>query len=130
MKRKFFIILVVAVAATISVHAQTTAERQMPVKKGDEWQMPKDVLLRSRALSQHLKKTLGLDSATTLKVFDLYLGNRKSVDEIAVGTGTPEDKKNALAANQSEFDQKIKELVTAKQYDLYMRERKYDKISQ
>ena len=127
MKKTILVSLVVlGIAAT--VHAQSAAEGPLPEKKGDEWQMPKDILLRSRFFSQKVKKSLGLDSAATRKVFDLYLGNTKTVDEIRVGSGSAEDKKAALAANQHDFDQKIKEMVTAKQFDVYMLERKSGRL--
>ena len=128
MKKAILISVMVLGIATIKANAQSAAERQLPEKKGDEWQMPKDILLRSRDFSQKVKKSLGLDSAATKKVFDLYLGNTKTVDEIRIGTGSAEDKKDALAANQREFDQKIKEVVTAKQFEVYMEERKSGKL--
>lgn len=129
MKKTILISLVVLGIATIKAHAQTGAERPLPEKKGDEWQMPKDILLRSQAFSQKVKKSLGLDSAATKKVFDLYLGNTKTVDEIRIGSGSEADKKDALLANQRDFDQRMKELVSAKQFELYMQERKLGKIS-
>jgi hypothetical protein len=128
MKKTILISLMVLGIATISAHAQTATESKLPEKKGDEWQMPKELLLRSQAFSQKVKKSLNLDSAATKKVFDLYLGNTKTVDEIRVGNGSDADKKDALAANQSDFDQKMKEVVSAKQFDLYMHERKSGKI--
>jgi hypothetical protein len=128
MKKTMLISLVVLGISAIKVNAQTAAGRPLPEKKGDEWQMPKDILLRSRDFSQKVKKSLSLDSATTKKVFDLYLGNTKTVDEIRIGSGSAEDKNDALAANQREFDQKIKELVNAKQFELYMQQRKSGKL--
>lgn len=128
MKKAILISLMVLGIATIKANAQSAAERQLPKKKGDEWQMPKDILLRSSDFSQKAKKSLGLDSAATKKVFDLYLGNTKTVDEIRIGAGSAEDKKDALATNQREFDQKIKEVVTAKQFEMYMEERKAGKL--
>ena len=127
MKKAILISVMVLAMATIKANAQSAADRQMPEKKGDEWQMPKDILLRSRDFSQKVKKSLGLDSAATKKVFDLYLGNTKTVDEIRIGAGSAEYK-NALAANQREFDQKIKDVLTAKQFEVYMAERKAGKL--
>ena len=128
MKKAILISVIVLGIATVKAHAQSGTERQLPAKKGDEWQMPKEILLRSRDFSQKVKKSLGLDSAATKKVFDLYLSNTKTVDEIRIGAGFAEDKKDALAANQREFDQKIEELVTVKQYEKYLEERKSGKL--
>ena len=128
MKRTFLFSFTLITLPLSALIAQTSDSAQLPVKSGNEWQMPKDVLVRSRAFADHWQKLLTLDSVTTQKVFALYLGNRKPVDEIRVGAASDGEKKAALAANQREFDQKMKELLTSSQFDRYMRERKVDKL--
>jgi hypothetical protein len=113
----------VLVLAGMHVFAQA-GEPATPVKKGNEWQMPKDVLVRSKKFSEGLQQSLGLDSLTTRKVFDLYLGNTKTVDEIRVGTGSEKQKKDALAVNQLEFDEKVKSVLSPAQSAAYVKERK------
>ena len=46
--------------------AQAT-DSSTPAKVGNEWQMPKGVLVRAKNFSQDLKKSAGLDEATTQK---------------------------------------------------------------
>jgi hypothetical protein len=107
--------------------AQAT-DTSKPVKSGNEWQMPKDVLLRAKNFSQDLKKSAGLDDPTTQKAFNLYLGNTKSVDEIRMGQGSAKEKKDALAANGLAFDQHLKDILTADQFQRYQQDKKAGKI--
>lgn len=120
--------LAIGAGLTIQLHAQAKDSASLPVKSGNEWQMPKDVLVRSRNFSNHCQKLLSLDSVTTQKLFQLYLGNTKSVDEIRVGNATEKEKKAALAANRQQFDQRVRPLLTAAQWDAYSRERKAGKL--
>ena len=117
----------VLVLAGMHVFAQT-GEPATPVKKGDEWQMPKDVLVRSKKFSEALQQSLGLDSLTTRKVFDLYMGNTKNVGEIMVGSHSEKQKKDALAVNQLEFDEKVKAVLSPAQSAAYVKERKAGKF--
>jgi len=113
----------VLVLTGMHVFAQT-GEPAMPVKKGNEWQMPRDVLERSKKFSEGLRQSLGLDSLTTRKVFDLYLGNIKTRDEIRVGVGSEKQGKDALDANQLEFDEKVKSVLSPAESAAYVKERK------
>ena len=121
--------LSVVVLLTLCQHssAQTT-DSSTPVKVGNEWQMPKDVLIRSKNFSEDLKRSAGLDDTTTQKAFNLYLANTKSVDEIRLGSGSVKEKKDALAANGLAFDQHLKTLLTADQFEKYQRDKKAGKI--
>jgi hypothetical protein len=105
-----------------------TADSSMPVKSGNEWQMPKDVLVRAKHFSQDLKESAGLDDATTQKAFNLYLANTKPVDEIRMGQGSAKEKKDALAANSATFDQHLKDMLTADQFQRYRQDKKAGKI--
>jgi hypothetical protein len=107
--------------------AQTT-DSSMPVKAGNEWQMPKDVLVRAKNFSQDLRKSAGLDDATMQKAFNLYLANTKPVDEIRMGRGSEKEKKDALAANGAAFDQRLKDMLTADQFHRYQQDKKAGKI--
>lgn len=120
MKSSFVALLLLA---AMHVFAQS-GEPATPVRKGDEWQMPKDVLIRSKKFSEALQASLGLDSLTTRKVFDLYMGNTKTMDEIRVKAGSDKQKKDALALNQLEFDEKVKSVLSPAQSTAYMKERK------
>lgn len=113
---------------SLKVLAQTDNQAAKPVKSGDEWQMPKDVLLRAKNFSEGLQKSLGLDEANTKKVFNAYLGNTKSADEIRMGQASEREKKEALAANQAEFDQTLKSILSPVQFDNYIKSRKTGKV--
>jgi hypothetical protein len=98
-----------------------------PVKSGDEWQMPKELLTRAKNFSENLQKALGLDEPTTKKIFSAYLGNTKSVDEIRVGNDSEKEKADKLAANRAAFDQGLKGLMTPTQFDGYLKLEKQGK---
>jgi hypothetical protein len=121
MKSLIFLLTVVAVSVSRSSAQQDTAA--LPVKSGSEWQMQREVLLRARSFSGEMRQLLALDSVTTKRLFDLYLGNTKAVDEIRIGKTSDKEKRSALNANQLEFDQKVRTLLTPAQFDRYMRER-------
>jgi len=104
--------------------AQTDDKTTQPVKTGNEWQMPKDVLQRAKTFSESLQKSLSLSDTATKKVFNAYLGNTKSVDEIHMGKGSESEKKAALTTNQQAFDQVLKEILTPAQFETYIKKKK------
>ncbi len=104
--------------------SQTDDQATKPVKNGNEWQMPKDVLLRAKTFSENLQKSLILSDTITKKVFNAYLGNTKSVDEIRMGQGSEKEKKAALTANQEKFDQTLKGILTPAQFENYIKGKK------
>jgi hypothetical protein len=105
-----------------------SADSSTPVKAGNEWQMPKDVLVRAKNFSQDLKKSAALDDATTQKAFNLFLANTKPVDEIRMGQGSAKEKKDALAANNAAFDQRLKDILSVDQFQRYQQDKKAGKI--
>jgi len=129
MKKTILFCLALGIGIPSLVHAQKKDNAPLPVKSGNEWQMPRDVLVRARNFSNHCQTLLSLDSATTQKLFQLYLGNTKSVDEIRVGNASEKEKKAALDANRQQFDQKVRPFLTPGQWDGYVRERKAGKLN-
>jgi hypothetical protein len=127
MKKVSWISVLVLITVCKQSSAQTT-DSTTPVKVGNEWQMPKDVLIRSKNFSEDLKRSAGLGDTTTKKAFNLYLANTKSVDEIRLGSGSAKEKKDALAANGMAFDQHLKTILTAEQFERYQRDKKAGKI--
>ena len=125
---KFFLAFLLTAALSSALRAQSKDSGALPVKSGNEWQMPGDVIRRSRSFAQNCQKLLALDSARTQKLFELYLGNTKPVDEIRVGSASVKDKKAALDANQQAFDERVRALLTAAQFERYQRERKAGKL--
>ena len=61
-------------------------------------------------------------------MFNAYLGNTKSIDDIRVGNDTEKEKQAKLAANQEAFDQTIKGILTPPQFDGYLKQEKKGKI--
>lgn len=112
-----------ALLALISTHvnAQTETPGEKPIKVGNQWRMPKDAILRSRAFAQKLQKSLNLDQPTTKKVFNAYMGNAKSVDEIRMGKGSEKEKKDAMGANQHAFDESLKTILSPEQFSKYIK---------
>jgi hypothetical protein len=128
MKKVILCSLTLLALTSMKALAQSDNQAAKPVKKGDEWQMPKDVLLRAKSFSESLQKSLNLDEATTKKVFNAYLGNTKAVDEIRMGQGSESEKKEALAANQAQFDQTLKDILSPAEFDNYRKSRKTGKM--
>jgi hypothetical protein len=104
-----------------SVFAQATLPAGKPVKTGNEWKMPGDALTRSKKFSDDLKANLGLDDATSQKVFKAYLGNTKSVDEIPMLPISEDEKTSRLKANKLAFDETLKGILTPEQFDKYLK---------
>jgi hypothetical protein len=123
MKKASLLSVLILVVAGYHAHAQTE-EATKPVKTGNEWQMPKDVLTRAKSFTDGLRKSLGLDDATSKKVFDTYLSNSKAIDEIRMGPGSEREKKEALTANEQELDQKLKGMLSPEQFEKYRRDEK------
>jgi hypothetical protein len=105
---------------TTTLQAQQT-EPQKPVKTGNEWKMPGDVVQRSQHFADSLKKKFALDDATTKKVFEAYLVYTKPVDEISVTATSEKDRKEKLKANHEAFNDKLKGIMTAEQFQKYMK---------
>ncbi|HXB09462.1 MAG TPA: hypothetical protein VNW04_20190, partial [Puia sp.] len=106
-----------------SIIAQAQAQQpqpQKPVKTGDEWKMPGDVLQRSRHFADSLKKNLNLDAATTQQIFQAYMNNTKPVDEINITTTDPTARKEKVKANHAAFNEKLKSILSPAQYQKYL----------
>lgn len=117
---KNLIIGVALLSCTLASKAQQT-DRQKPVKTGNEWKMPADVVQQSHHFADSLKKNLALDEATTKKVFDTYLANTKPVDEITIATPDEKARKEKLKANHEAFNEKLKSILSAEQFQKYLK---------
>jgi hypothetical protein len=100
--------------------AQSALPAGKPVKTGNEWKMPGDALERSKNFSDSLKSALSLNDETTKKVFNAYLANTKSVDEIAVMYKTEAERKSALKENRNKFDLALKDVLSSREFKNYM----------
>lgn len=124
MKKKIFIETMMLAVTSIQLSAQTT-NPQKPVKTGNEWKMPSDVLKRSKAFADNLQKKLELDAVQTKKVYDAYLANTKPLDEISVLPVSAKEKDAALKANKGAFVETLKGIFTASQYKKYLKSEGY-----
>jgi hypothetical protein len=118
--KHLFLLSIAAFASTISFCQQP----EKPVKTGNEWKMPADVFKRSAAYADGLKATLHLDSSQTKKVYDAYLANTKSVDEISV-IPDEEEKKARMKANQASFNETLKGILSPSQFQTYLQKKSY-----
>ncbi len=130
MEKLILFSLTLLVLTSLNALAQTDDQTTQPVKTGNEWQMPKDVLQRASTFSDSMQKSLSLSDTATKKVFNAYLGNTKSVDEIRLGQGSESEKKAALTANRAAFDQILKGILTPAQFETYTKEEKAKKKAQ
>ncbi|MDR3712716.1 MAG: hypothetical protein P4L51_07870 [Puia sp.] len=103
-----------------TLHAQSDTPAQ-PVKTGNEWRLPADVFKRSRIFSDSLQKSLGLDATQTKKVYEAYLANTKSVDEILMLPVSADEKKEKMKANHDAFNATLKGIFTPAQFGKYIR---------
>ncbi len=101
--------------------AQSSLPTGKPVKTGNEWKMPGDAMTRAKKFAETLKTNLGLDDATSQKVFQAYLGNTKSVDEIPMLPVSDDEKKAKLKANRAAFDDTLKGILSAEQFAKYQK---------
>jgi hypothetical protein len=105
------------------LNAQTD-KPQKPVKTGNEWKMPGDVVQRSRAFATKCEKKLGLDSMQTRKVFEAYMSNTKPLDEIAVAPVSDKQKEQMVKDNTSAFNEKLKTIFKGEQFSKYIKSEK------
>jgi len=113
--------ITVALLSAASLHAQNS-EPQKPVKTGNEWKMPGDVVQRSHHFADSLRKKFDLDDETTRKLFDAYLSNTKPVDEIIIMTSDEKERKGKLKANHAEFNEKLKSILSPDKYKQYLKD--------
>ena len=121
--KKEHVLLSLLLSFLSSVYAVNASAQQeadsLPVKSGNEWKMPGQALRQSQRFADSVKRMCSLNDNTTKKVFNAYLANTKSVDEIKLSQGTEKEKQKLVAANQEQFDNKLKGILTAAQYETY-----------
>ena len=118
MKKRNVILALLSTLLSAVASAQATAPAK-PVKTGNEWKMPSDVFKRSRIYANNLKKQLDLDSLQTEKVYAAFLANTKPLDEIGVLPISQEQKDRQIKANKAAFDEKLKGIFSAAQFNKY-----------
>ncbi len=113
------IILSALLILSVIVCCSAQTAQSKPKKTGSEWHAAGDAPARSKEFTDRLTALLTLDEATSKKVYDTYLANTKSVDEIKFSTDSETVKNEAMNANQDAFDEKLKSILTADQFTKY-----------
>lgn len=75
-----------------------------------------DAPTRAKHQTERLTKDLGLNEATSKKVYDLALERAKKMDEIMASSAERPEKMKLGKANQEAFEKKMKEILTADQF--------------
>ena len=104
--------------------AQQTATPDAPAKtnsrmgRGRAMQqyMAADPTTRAQKMTDHMTKQLGLDEATSKKVYDVTLVRAQKVDAIQKSTDDNKTKAKALKANADEFKAQLKSVLTPDQF--------------
>jgi len=120
MKKNIATTLLLLILFSAALSAQTTPPEK-PVKTGNEWKMPSDVFRRSEAFADNLKKKLGLDATQTKKVYNAFLANTKSIDEIPMLPVSDEEKKEKMKANKAAFNETLKGILSPGQFEKFIK---------
>lgn len=75
-----------------------------------------DPTTRAQRMAGQMTKQLGLDEATSKKVYDLTLARAQKVDAIQKSTDDNKAKGQALKANADDFKTKLKGILTPDQF--------------
>ena len=75
-----------------------------------------DPATRARKMTDRMTKQLGLDEATSTKVYDATLARAEKVDAIQKGTDDKKVKGKALKANADEYKSKLQGILTPDQF--------------
>jgi hypothetical protein len=114
-------LLIALVLTSTHLFSQSALPAGKPEKTGNEWKMPGDAITRAQSFTNYLKKNLDLDDATSQKVFRTYLDNTKSVDEIPQLPISDDEKKERLKTNKLVFNEKLRGILSADQYNKYIK---------
>ncbi|GAB4023006.1 hypothetical protein GCM10028808_72200 [Spirosoma migulaei] len=100
--------------ATPDAPAQTG--QRMGRGRGMQQYQAGDPTTRAQRMTDQMTKQLGLDEATSKKVYDLTLARAQKVDAIQKGTDDNKTKSQALKANADDFKMKLKGILTPDQF--------------
>lgn len=75
-----------------------------------------DPATRARKMTDRMTKQLGLDQATSQKVYDAALARAQKIDAIQSGSDDNRAKAQALKANADDFKAKLKSILTPDQF--------------
>jgi periplasmic protein CpxP/Spy len=123
MKKNILFGLLVVTSVSVSTFAQSPAAAPAQAPAGKVIPMPQrqmaDAATRTQKFTDRMTKTLGLDAATSKKVYDAYLARTKKVDEVQASAVSGKEKNEALKSNKDTFEATLKSILPAEAYDKY-----------
>lgn len=124
MKKNILFGLLIVTSVSVSTFAQSPAPATGQAPAGKVMPMPQqhpmaDAATRTQKFTDRMTTTLGLDAATSKKVYDAYLARTKKVDEIQASAVSGKEKNDALKANKDAFEVTLKGILPAAAYDKY-----------
>lgn len=75
-----------------------------------------DAPTRARKMTEHMINDLGLNEATSKKVYEITLARATKVDKIQSSNADGKAKNDALKANADDFKAKLKSILTTEQF--------------
>lgn len=75
-----------------------------------------DPATRAQKMTNRLTKQLGLDDATSKKVYDVALARDQAIDAIQTGSDDNKTKAKKLKANADDFKSKLQSILTPDQF--------------
>ena len=90
--------------------------RRMGKNGGMQQHQMGDPATRAKKMTDRMTKQLGLDQATSQKVYDVTLARAQKIDAIQAGSDDNRAKAQALKANAYDFKAKLKGILTPDQF--------------
>ena len=104
---------------TATPNAPAQANAPMGKKRMAQSYQAADPTVRAQKMSARMTKELGLDEATSKKVYDIALARAQKVDEIQKGSDDGRTKAKALKANADDFKSKLQGVLTPDQFSKF-----------
>ena len=100
---------------TATPDAPAQATTRMGKNRSMQQHQMGDPTTRAQKMTDHMTKQLGLDQATSQKVYAVALTRAQKVDEIQASSDNGRAKAQALKANADEFKTKLQGILTPDQ---------------
>ncbi len=84
-----------------------------------------DASTRARKMTDRMTQQLGLDQATSTKVYDVALARNQKIDDIQKGADDNRAKAQSLKANADDFKSKLQGILTPDQFTKFNAMRKH-----
>lgn len=102
---------------TATPEAATQANTRRMGKNGSMQSHPKgDPATRAKKMTDRMTQQLGLDQATSQKVYDVTLARAQKIDAIQASSDDNKAKAQAMKANADDFKAKLKGILTPDQF--------------